>query len=166
MQDVCEKAKGGQSHTAHRVVAFEPYAPAALFLRIAVTALVVSHPSNKSITPSLSRHALPSKGGGSCLQCTSSLIWRLYHCQEEAIVRPRAASGLPGLRPRRVWSFKLANKCDALSLRMRGQDRPAAACCCCCWTPFSTQHDIAYTGKFNVPHSHVQRNLIIIHLDQ
>lgn len=41
MQDVCEKAKGGQSHTAHRVVAFEPYAPAALFLRIAVTALIV-----------------------------------------------------------------------------------------------------------------------------
>lgn len=40
-QDVCEKAKGGQSHTAHRVVAFEPYAPAALFLRIAVTALVL-----------------------------------------------------------------------------------------------------------------------------
>ncbi|EIE21001.1 DUF747-domain-containing protein [Coccomyxa subellipsoidea C-169] len=42
MRDVCEKAKGGQSHTAHRVVAFEPYAPAALFLRIAVTALIVS----------------------------------------------------------------------------------------------------------------------------
>ena len=41
MQDVCEKAKGGQSHTAHRVVAFEPYAPAALFLRIALTLLVI-----------------------------------------------------------------------------------------------------------------------------
>lgn len=38
---MCEKAKGGQSHTAHRVVAFEPYAPAALFLRIAVTLLVI-----------------------------------------------------------------------------------------------------------------------------
>jgi hypothetical protein len=41
LQDVCEKAKGGQSHTAHRVVAFEPYAPAALFLRIALTLLVI-----------------------------------------------------------------------------------------------------------------------------
>lgn len=41
MQDVCEKAKGGQSHTAHRVVAFEPYAPAALFLRIALALLVI-----------------------------------------------------------------------------------------------------------------------------
>lgn len=40
-QDVCAKAQGGQSHTAHRVVAFEPYAPAALFLRIAVTLLVI-----------------------------------------------------------------------------------------------------------------------------
>ena len=38
---MCEKAKGGQSHTAHRVVAFEPYAPAALFLRIALTLLVI-----------------------------------------------------------------------------------------------------------------------------
>ena len=38
---MCEKAKGGQSHTAHRVVAFEPYAPAALFLRIAITVLVI-----------------------------------------------------------------------------------------------------------------------------
>lgn len=55
VQDVCEKAKGGQSHTAHRVVAFEPYAPAALFLRIAVTALVVRQ------TP-----ATP---------CVSSLFW-------------------------------------------------------------------------------------------
>ena len=41
MQDVCEKAKRGQSHTAHRVVAFEPYAPAALFLRIALALLVI-----------------------------------------------------------------------------------------------------------------------------
>ncbi len=41
LQDVCDKAKGGQSHTAHRVVAFEPYAPAALFLRIALTLLVI-----------------------------------------------------------------------------------------------------------------------------
>jgi len=38
-QDVCEKTRGSQSHTAHRVVAFEPYAPAALFLRIAATYL-------------------------------------------------------------------------------------------------------------------------------
>ena len=38
---MCEKAKGGQSHTAHRVVAFEPYAPAALFLRIALALLVI-----------------------------------------------------------------------------------------------------------------------------
>ncbi|CAL8469052.1 g8593 [Coccomyxa elongata] len=50
MRDVCEKAKGGQSHTAHRVVAFEPYAPAALFLRIAVTALVVSRSEHVQVS--------------------------------------------------------------------------------------------------------------------
>ena len=37
VQDVCEKTRDSQSHTAHRVVAFEPYAPAALFMRIAAT---------------------------------------------------------------------------------------------------------------------------------
>ena len=44
-QDVCEKMRGSQSHTAHRVVAFEPYAPAALFLRIAATYLGTHRPA-------------------------------------------------------------------------------------------------------------------------
>ena len=44
-QDVCEKTRGSQSHTAHRVVAFEPYAPAALFLRIAATYLGTHRPA-------------------------------------------------------------------------------------------------------------------------
>jgi hypothetical protein len=37
MQDVAEKLAAAQSHTSHRVVAFEPLAPAALFVRIALT---------------------------------------------------------------------------------------------------------------------------------
>ncbi len=37
MKDVAEKVVAAQSHNAHRVVAFEPLAPAALFLRIAIT---------------------------------------------------------------------------------------------------------------------------------
>lgn len=44
-QDVAEKLAAAQSHSAHRVVAFEPLAPAALFVRIALTfaAIRVSH---------------------------------------------------------------------------------------------------------------------------
>ena len=41
MQDVCEKVKGAQSHNVHRIVYFEPFAPAALFLRI-VFSLIMS----------------------------------------------------------------------------------------------------------------------------
>lgn len=37
MQDVAEKLAAAQSHSSHRVVAFEPLAPAALFVRIALT---------------------------------------------------------------------------------------------------------------------------------
>lgn len=37
LQDVCDKVKGSHSHDIHRVVYFEPFAPAALFLRIMVT---------------------------------------------------------------------------------------------------------------------------------
>jgi hypothetical protein len=37
-KDVCERARTGNSHSAHRVVAFEPYAPAAFAVRIVLTA--------------------------------------------------------------------------------------------------------------------------------
>ena len=59
IQDVCEKAKGGQSHTAHRVVAFEPYAPAALFLRIALALLVIKGEQLRLTFTPVRTHALP-----------------------------------------------------------------------------------------------------------
>ena len=40
MQDVCEKTEGCQSHNIHRVVAFQPFAPAALFCRVFLTLLM------------------------------------------------------------------------------------------------------------------------------
>jgi hypothetical protein len=36
-RDLCEAAVGAQSHSVHRAVGFEPFAPAALFLRAALT---------------------------------------------------------------------------------------------------------------------------------
>ena len=37
MKDLCERVAGAQSHSMHRLVGFEPFAPAALFLRVALT---------------------------------------------------------------------------------------------------------------------------------
>lgn len=37
-KDVCEKARTGNSHTARRIVAFDPFAPAAFAVRIGITA--------------------------------------------------------------------------------------------------------------------------------
>eukprot|EP00884_Botryococcus_braunii_P003394 jgi/Botrbrau1/13055/Bobra.0187s0017.1 len=37
-KDVCEKARAGNSHTARRIIAFDPFAPAAFAVRIAFTA--------------------------------------------------------------------------------------------------------------------------------
>jgi Eukaryotic membrane protein family len=37
-KDVCEKARDGNSHTARRIIAFDPFAPAAFAVRIALTA--------------------------------------------------------------------------------------------------------------------------------
>jgi hypothetical protein len=57
---VCQKTQGGQSHTAHRVVAFEPYAPAALFARIAVTLLVIKRDHVRMLAPTHAGAVLPS----------------------------------------------------------------------------------------------------------
>lgn len=38
LQDMCEKIKSSGSHNIHRVVYFEPFAAAALFLRITLGA--------------------------------------------------------------------------------------------------------------------------------
>ena len=39
LQDVSERVRGSQSHNMHRVVGFEPLAPAAFFVRIILTFL-------------------------------------------------------------------------------------------------------------------------------
>ena len=62
-QDVCEKTRGSQSHTAHRVVAFEPYAPAALFLRIAATYLGAHRAAAGAATGLSAPRALAGRAG-------------------------------------------------------------------------------------------------------
>ncbi|KAK9811731.1 hypothetical protein WJX72_009226 [[Myrmecia] bisecta] len=41
MNDLCEKVKDSQSHNVHKAVQFEPFAPAALFLRIVLTCVAL-----------------------------------------------------------------------------------------------------------------------------
>lgn len=60
MRDVAGAAADAQSHSAHRVVAFEPLAPAALALRIAATLAAVRvprHPPAPHCTPAPPRTA-------------------------------------------------------------------------------------------------------------
>lgn len=44
MRDLCDRVSGAQSHNVHKVVGFEPFAPAALAFRIAVTAAALARP--------------------------------------------------------------------------------------------------------------------------
>jgi hypothetical protein len=43
MRDLCDRVAGAQSHNIHKAVGFEPFAPAALFFRIALTAAALRH---------------------------------------------------------------------------------------------------------------------------
>eukprot|EP00887_Chlorella_sp_A99_P006432 scaffold3.g6432.t1 len=43
MKDLCERAASGQSHSAHKLVGLEPYAPAAFALRIAMALAAARH---------------------------------------------------------------------------------------------------------------------------
>lgn len=43
MRDLCDRVSGAQSHNIHKLVGFEPFAPAALFFRIALTAAALRH---------------------------------------------------------------------------------------------------------------------------
>ena len=48
LQDVCDRVLHSQSHNIHKVMVFEPFAPAALFLRIALT--IVSSSGFRSVS--------------------------------------------------------------------------------------------------------------------
>ncbi|KAI3435954.1 hypothetical protein D9Q98_002012 [Chlorella vulgaris] len=43
MRDLCDRVSGAQSHNIHKLVGFEPFAPSALFFRIALTAAALRH---------------------------------------------------------------------------------------------------------------------------
>ncbi len=43
MRDLCDRVSTAQSHNIHKLVGFEPFAPAALFFRIVVTTVALRH---------------------------------------------------------------------------------------------------------------------------
>ena len=44
MQDMCEQVRSSQSHNVHRIVHFDAFAPAALFVRIALSFILGRSP--------------------------------------------------------------------------------------------------------------------------
>lgn len=44
MRDLCDRVSGAQSHNVHKLVGFEPFGPAALAFRVAVTAAALARP--------------------------------------------------------------------------------------------------------------------------
>lgn len=52
-KDVCEKARTGNSHTARRIVAFDPFAPAAFAVRIGITAWTALRETGLKGAPSI-----------------------------------------------------------------------------------------------------------------
>ena len=60
-QDVCERVQTSQSHNVHRVVGFDPLAPAAFFIRIVLTVLGAHRQQPGVVGPAKPAwHVLPS----------------------------------------------------------------------------------------------------------
>jgi hypothetical protein len=74
MQDIAEKLAAAQSHSSHRVVAFDPLAPAALFVRIALTFAAIrvrrNGRQNAWITPDPLRQSAGWLNCHSMVSCT------------------------------------------------------------------------------------------------
>lgn len=75
MQDVCEKTEGCQSHNIHRVVAFQPFAPAALFCRVFLTLLVRRDTSFEVAWPALVFSSLDLAWGSTRLLTYGVFAW-------------------------------------------------------------------------------------------
>ncbi|KAK9832284.1 hypothetical protein WJX74_005365 [Apatococcus lobatus] len=75
MKDVCEKTEGCQSHNIHRVVAFQPFAPAALFCRVLLTLLVRRDTALEAAWPALMLMSLDLAWGVVRLMTYGVLAW-------------------------------------------------------------------------------------------
>lgn len=77
MQDICDKVLSSHSHNIHKVICFEPFAPAALFMRIVLTMVA----SNKFLSVSYS--ALLVRGA-LCIM-VSFFLGRIYTIDSSTI---------------------------------------------------------------------------------
>lgn len=50
MRDLCDRVSGAQSHNVHKLVGFEPFGPAALAFRVAVTAAALARPDGRRLS--------------------------------------------------------------------------------------------------------------------
>ena len=116
MQDVCERVITSQSHNVHSVMDFEPFGPAALFLRVMLTFLVIrSEPLSET---SLSQWGLRSfaalaSWGLLCMLCAClgfvmKRLAFLYMQHYDKIYNAKAGRGL--CRTERLNSESHLNK--------------------------------------------------------